>query len=151
MTITYKELVNELKTKLKIKNISFKKIFNLINKEEYDEITIKIDDENILDLIVKIIVKREDIAKYFEQKLNDLNWLNEELVKFNRPQQLSVNKARQLLRTIFINIYDLADKQYDKETTKELFKEDLKENPDRRYPLKVAKQYNTFKLFLKKI
>jgi hypothetical protein len=56
-----------------------------------------------------------------------------------------------LKKKVFINIYDLEAEIYEKRTTKKLLKRDLKKNPDRRYPLRLAKNNITLKCFLIKI
>jgi len=84
-----------------------------------------------------------------EKKLNDLVWLNERLIQFGEEPQLSKTKALNLLkRKVFINIYDLESGQYEKRTTLTLLKKELKKKPERRFPLKVAKNNITLKCFL---
>jgi hypothetical protein len=48
---------------------------------------------------------------------------------------------------IFINIYDFEYGMYNKRTTKELLRKDLQKKPERRFPLKLAKERG-FKCFL---
>jgi hypothetical protein len=152
MTSVYEELICNLKIKLKNKNIKIKDLFSLINNEKYDEIIEIIHDETIHTLIENIVVERERIGNNIENKLNNLLWLNDRLIQFGEEPQLSKTKALNLLKKkVFINIYDLEAEKYEKRTTKKLLKRDLKKNPDRRYPLRLAKNNITLKCFLIKI
>jgi len=117
MSSLYEDLISDLRIKLKNKNIKFKKIFSLINKEKYEdeEIIKNINDEIILTLIENIVIERERIGNNMEEKLNNLIWLNERLLQFGEEQQVSIKKARKLLKTkVFINIYDLESEKYEK-------------------------------------
>jgi hypothetical protein len=152
MTSVYEELICNVKIKLKNKNIKIKDLFSLINNEKYDEIIEIIHDETIHTLIENIVVERERIGNNIENKLNNLLWLNDRLIQFGEEPQLSKTKALNLLKKkVFINIYDLEAEKYEKRTTKKLLKRDLKKNPDRRYPLRLAKNNITLKCFLIKI
>ena len=87
-----------------------------------------------------------------EIKLNNLLWLNERLIQFGKEPQLSKTKALMLLKTkVFINIYDLAAGQYEARTTKMLLRNELRNNPERRFPLCFAKKMETVKGFIIKI
>lgn len=92
-----------------------------------------------------------------EKKLNDLLWLNELLIQFGEETHSSKTQALKVLKTkVFINIYDLATDQYKKEqyekrTTKNLLRKELKEHPERRYPLHSTKKNIILKTFLIKL
>jgi type I site-specific restriction-modification system R (restriction) subunit len=127
------------------KRVSYRDIIKKLNRFEYDEI---INDERIGDIIQDIIAEREDIARIARDIYNKLTFLNELLEIFGEEPQTSLTKARKLFKTkIFINIYDLCDGRYNKRTTKELLRKDLRQNPERRFPLKLAKG-TRFKCFL---
>lgn len=150
MTHFYETLTSELKDRLKDKGIGFKSLFILINNQKYDEI-IKIlkNDETIQTLIDNIVAERKRIATDMDAKLNDLLWLNERLIQFGEEPQPSKTKARKLLKTkVFINIYDLQAGKYENKTTKKNLRKDLKENPDARFPLKLAKSHAILSSFL---
>ena len=156
--MSYEKLVNELKKKSFTNKISFKKIIQLINNYEYDEIILMDKNKEInfiineKNLIENIIQERENIANNLEKKLINLIWLNEILVKFGEEKQSSSTKARKLLKSkVFINIYDLESEKYENNKTKELLKKQLRKNPHMRFPLKCAKGSPTLKLFLIKI
>ena len=151
MATVYEGLTNELKLQLKLKKIGFNKIFKLINNQKYDEIVEIIDDEHIQTLIDDIVSEREKIGNNLEKKLNNLIWLNERLIQFEKEPQTSKTQALKLLRTIFINIYDLEAEKYEKRTTKKLLQKELRNCLDRRYPLHSAKENETLKCFLIKI
>ena len=153
MTSVYEGLICDLKIKLKNKNIEFKYLFSLINNKKYNKIKKIIPDETIHTLIENIVDEREKIGKNIENKLNDSLWLNDRLIQFGEEPQPSKTKALNLLKTkVFINIYDLEAEKYEKrKTSKTLLKEELIENPDRRYPLRIAKKYETLKCFLIKL
>ena len=152
MTSVYEGLICDLKIRLKNKNIKFKKLFSLINNQKYDEITKIIHDESIQTLIKNIVSKRETISNNMENKLNDLLWLNERLIQFGEEPQSSKTKALKLLKTkVFINIYDLEEEKYERRTTKELLRKEIRKNPDRRFPLCSAKENKTLRCFLIKL
>jgi hypothetical protein len=140
MASPYYDLIDELKTKLKSKHIPFNPIMNLINCQEYEDIHV---------LITKIVEEQDHIGKTMEQNLNDLVWLNDKLVIFGEEPQPSITKARRLLKAkVFINIYDLAAKRYEKRTTWSKLVEELRDHPERRYPLWLAKKYRVLTSFL---
>ena len=152
MTSVYEGLICDLKIKLKNKNIKFNKIFSLINNEKYDEIIEIIDDETIQTLIENIVAEREKIGNNMENKLNNLLWLNDRLIQFGEEPQSSKTKALKLLETkVFINIYDLEAEKYEKRTTIQLLKKELRKKRDRRFPLCSAKKNKTLTCFLIKL
>jgi hypothetical protein len=113
---------------------------NLINSEDYEDLHV---------LIVKIVKEREHICETMEKNLNDLLWLNKILVLFGEEQQPSITKARRLLKAkVVINIYDLAEGKYEKRTTRQKLAEELRNHPERRFPLQQAKKYKVLKSFL---
>ena len=158
METVYEGLINELKLQLNLKkiklqlnlkNIEFKKIVKLINNQKYDEITEIIDDDNIQTLINAIVTEREKIGNELEKKLNNLIWLNELLIKFGEEPHTSQQEALKFFKkNVFINIYDLVAEKYEKRTTRELLQKELRNCPDRRYPLLSAKENKTLKCFL---
>jgi hypothetical protein len=140
MASTYYDLIDELRSKLKSKHIPFNAIINLINCQDYEDIHV---------LITKIVEERDHIGKTMEKNLNDLVWLNEKLVIFGEEPQPSKTKARRLLKAkVFINIYDLAAKRYEKRTTKSKLAEQLRDYPEKRFPLHKAKEYKVLTSFL---
>ena len=151
MTSIYESLICDLKIKLKNKNIKFNKLFNLINNQKYDEIIKIINDKTIDTLIKNIVSERETISNNMEKKLNNLLWLNERLIQFGEESQPSKTKALMLLKKVFINIYDLEAEKYEARTTKKLLRNDLRKNPERRFPLCFAKKMETVKGFIIKI
>jgi len=190
MASVYYDLIGELRTKLKKKNIDFVTMVNLINSQAYDKIRKLIaierqiqendkiihnliinqeynkifditDDEReailindkeynaIHVLIAKIIAQRENIGNTMEKNLNDLLWLNKMLVLFGEQPQPSITKALKVLKTkVFINIFDLAAEKYEMRTTKQKLIEQLRNYPEKRFPLANAKKYKTLKCFL---
>jgi hypothetical protein len=149
MTSVYESLICDLKNKLKNKNIEYKNIFRLINNEEYGEIIEIIDDETIQSLIDNIISEREQIGNNMEKKLNDVLWLNERLIQFGEEPQSSKTKALKLLKKkVFINIYHLEAEKYEERTTKQHLIKDIQKNPERCFPLLIAKENITLKCFL---
>ena len=140
MVSTYYDLIDELREKLKYKHINFNAIINLINCQEYEDIHV---------LIAKIVAERENICKTMEKNLNDLAWLNKMLVLFGEEPQPSKTKALKVLkRKVFINIYDLAAEKYEMRTTKQKLIEQLRNYPEKRFPLATAKKYKTLKWFI---
>ena len=140
MVSTYYDFIDELREKLKNKHINFNAIINLINCQEYEDIHV---------LIAKIVAERENICKNMEKNLNDLLWLNEMLIIFGEEPQPSITKARRLLKTkVFINIYDLAAEKYEMRTTKQKLIEQLRNYPEKRFPLWLAKKHKLLTSFL---
>jgi hypothetical protein len=140
MASPYYDLIDELRSKLKSKHIPFNPIMNLINCQEYEDIHV---------LITKIVEEQDHIGKTMEQNLNDLVWLNDKLVIFGEEPQSSITKARRLLKAkVFINIYDLAAEKYEKRTTRSKLTEQLRDYPELRYPLHIAKKYRVLTCFL---
>uniref|UniRef100_A0A6C0D325 Uncharacterized protein n=1 Tax=viral metagenome TaxID=1070528 RepID=A0A6C0D325_9ZZZZ len=140
MASPYYDLIDELKVKLKSKHIPFNVIMNLINCQDYEDIHV---------LIAKIVEERDHIGKTMEKNLNDLLWLNDKLVLFGEQPQPSITKARRLLKAkVFINIYDLVAEKYEMRTTRSKLAEQLRDYPERRFPLEIAKKYKALKCFL---
>ena len=140
MASPYYDLIDELKVKLKSKHIPFNAIINLINCQEYEDLHI---------LIAKIVEERDHIGKTMEKNLNDLEWLNKILVLFGEEPQPSITKARRLFKKkVFINIFDLAAEKYEMRTTRSKLAEQLRDHPERRFPLQIAKKYKALKFFL---
>ena len=152
MASVYEDLIDELRSKLKKKNIDFVTMVNLINSQAYDKIIELVRDETIFTLITKIITERERIGNAMEKNLNDLLWLNKMLLKFGEEPQPSKTKALKVLKTkVFINIYDLAAEKYEMRTTKQKLIEQLRDYPEKRFPLANAKKYKTLKWFLHRV
>jgi hypothetical protein len=140
MASPYYDLIDELRSKLKSKHIPFNAIINLINCKEYEDIHV---------LIAKIVEEQHHIGKTMEKNLNDLEWLNKILVLFGEEPQPSITKARRLLKAkVFINIYDLVAEKYEMRTTRSKLTEQLRDYPERRFPLQIAKKYKALKCFL---
>ena len=136
-------------------------IHNLIINQEYNKIFDITDDEReailindkeynaIHVLIAKIVKERERIGNVMEKKLNDLLWLNERLVQFGEQPQLSKTKALKVLKKkVFINIYDLAAEKYEMRTTRQKLIEQLRNYPEKRFPLWLAKKHKLLTSFL---
>ena len=152
MASVYESLICELKIKLKNKEIKFNKLFSLINNQKYNEIIKIINDDTIQSLIKNIIDERKKISNNMENKLNNLLWLNDRLIQFGEEPQTTKSKALKLLKTkVFINIYDLEAEKYERRTTKQSLKKELRKNKDKRFPLCSAKENNTLKCFLIKL
>jgi len=151
MATKYEELVTNLKNKLILQQIKVKKIFSLINNKKYDEIISIVNDATILTLIKDIELERVKIGNNLEKKLNNLLWLNNILIQCNEEPQPTKTKAIKMLKSrVFINIYDLEAENFEKRTTKDLLKKELK-NKANRFPLQSAKENETLKCFLIKI
>jgi hypothetical protein len=151
MSKIYKELISDLKIILinKNKNIKFKNLFSLIKKQEYDKINEIVQDETISIIINKIVIEWKRIGNNLDNIFNDLVKLNELLVKFGENPQPSKTQALKFLKkNIFINIYHLEAGEYELKTTKNELINSLRNKPELRYPLNIAKKYKTLKWFL---
>lgn len=153
MATRYENLLNELKTELGIRNIGYNKIIKLINRQKYDEIRVIVNDYVINNIIDGIITERELIGNMMANILNSLVMLNDLLIIFDEEPQPSLTKARKSLKKkVFINIYDLVAMRYEmRKKTKRLLIEDVRGNPDRRFPLNDAKRNCVLKSFLHRI
>ena len=155
METHYKTCITNLKNELSTYGYSHKEIFTIfriINNNDYKNMDEFIkNDAFIMNLINCIICEREKIGVSLEHKLNDLLWLNERLIQFDKLPQQSKTQALKLLQDIHINIYDLDAGFYEKQTDYKSLRKDLRKNPYRRYPLVDAKQNVTLKCFLKRI
>jgi len=131
----YYELIVSLKNECRKKRVKYNKIIRTLNRYEYDEII------HMIEIIEDIIEERIVIANNIENMYKSLPLINDYLAIFNEEPQPSLTKARKLFKTkIFINIYDFNYGMYNERTTKELLIKDLQQNPERRFPLKLAKE-----------
>ena len=154
MPTRYEDLINELRDELRIRRIGYKRIFKLINRQEYEAIMAIVNDTVINHLINEIANEQELIGTNVANTFNTLVLLNDLLIIFNEDPQPSLTKARKLFKKkVFINIYDLAAKRYNgRYRTKRLLLSDLQnENTHLRFPLHVAKSHPVLKCFLWKI
>ena len=151
METVYEGLINELKLNFSLKGIKFTTInFKLIMNKEITEknknIKKKLDDELLIEKILNELVV---ISIKLSSMLSTLKGLNELLIIFKEEPQPSKTKARKLLKEkVVINIFDLVAEKYEKRTTRELLQKELRNCPDRRYPLLSAKENKTLKCFL---
>jgi len=149
MMTVYESLISDLKNKLINKNIEYSNVFSLIRNKNYDNIIEITDDKTIPSLIYNIVCEIETIGNNMEKKLNDLLWLNDRLIQFGEEPQSSKTKALKLLKKkVFINIYHLEAEKYEKRTTKQHLIKDIQKNPERCFPLLIAKKNITLKCFL---
>ena len=99
-------------------------------------------------LVQSIINEIHAVGRRLEQNLNSLLWLNEMILQFGEEAQPSITQAKKVLKTIHINIFDLEEKRFEKRTTKALLKKELRKHPERRFPLKFAKEHESLRHFL---
>jgi len=144
MSSTYDELIASLKNQCRNKRVKYKKIIRTLNRYEYDEIIHMIEiinDESIGDIIEDIIAEREEIANNIANMYHNLSIMNHYLEIFNKEPQTSLTKARKLFKKkIFINIYDFHYQQYNRRTIKIGLRKDLQKNPEKMFPLQLAKE-----------
>jgi len=105
----------------------------------------------ICDIIHNIKEERKQIIKRLELVLNDLDKLNESLIKLGEEPCPSITQARKKLKTIYINIYDYDAGEYDKRTDLTSLRLNILKNEDRCFPLYVAKSSVVLKQFLQRI
>uniref|UniRef100_A0A6C0I175 Uncharacterized protein n=1 Tax=viral metagenome TaxID=1070528 RepID=A0A6C0I175_9ZZZZ len=140
----YSQAVDNLKQLLRNEK-KYRTIFKLINNGGLIE---DIDVKILADIVIS---ERELILANFESELDNLSSLNKRLIQFTREPQPSINKAKKLLSTICINIYDIIACRIDKETDLSSLRKDLRKNIDRRFSLKMAKKYVNIACFLKRL
>ena len=154
MATVYESLINELKLKFYLKEIKFtRKNFKLIMNKEITEKNKnkkkKLDGELLIEKIVTELVK---IATKLSSMLSTLKGLNELLILFKEEPQPSKTKARKLLKEkVVINLFDLVSEKYEKRTTYEKLVEDMENNPDRTFPLWLAKTFKGLQFFCQHI
>lgn len=149
----YEYLIDELKIELGIRGGDFNSILRIINREEYEEIGDISDDKVICYLIEGIVNERVIIGNNVANLLNNRVLLNDLLIKFNLKQQSTLVKARnELKRNVFINIYDLEAGRYDRRVVSiQDITDDILSNPERLFPLDVARSDSVLKCFLQRI
>ena len=160
----YSELVDHLKSKIKGKIAYKPRVRDLLNLPEYEEekieellnsSKIKINDDDKMDIVFTICLIRdeikrlEDFTKRMETRLDNLEWLNAILILFKEEPQPSRKKARKLLKTVYVYIFDfdcLPEELCGKKTTHDQLIERVKK--DGPYPLKMAKKTRYLQHFL---
>ena len=81
-----------------------------------------------------------------------LLWFNDILIIFGEEPQPTITKALKLLKSkVFINIYDLEAEKYNRKTSKKILIKELKNKPERRFPLNIANNKIFLKCFLIKL
>jgi len=154
MSTIYEGLINELKKKFELKNIkfttkNFKKIMNKDITRKNKNIKQMLDEDELIEKILNELVL---IATKLSLMLLNLKGLNELLIIFKEEPQPSKTKARKLLKEmVVINIFDLVEEKYEKRTTYGKLKEDMKNNPERVFPLWFAKTFKGLQFFLQHI
>jgi hypothetical protein len=148
----YEYLIDELKIELGIRGGDFFSILRIINREEYEEIEDISDDKVICYLIEGIVNERVIIGDNVANLLNNLVLLNNLLVIFNLKQQSSLARARNELKKVFINIYDLEAGRYDRRKASiQEITDDIQNNPERLFPLDIARSDSILKCFLQRV
>jgi len=82
---------------------------------------------------------RNAMMAHAESAFNSLQRLNEWLIGFSYPAESSVKKARAILRTIHINIFDLLENRFDKRHDSLRALQHYTRKHGRYYPLSKAK------------
>ena len=141
----YSQSVDNLKQLLRKKKIKYRTIFKLINN---GGLIIDTDVKILADIVIS---ERELIFANFDSELDNLSSLNKRLIQFTREPQTSITRAKKILSTICINIYDLIANKIDKETDYLSLRTDVRKHPDRKFPLNMAKKYVNIACFLKKL
>jgi hypothetical protein len=154
MSSIYEGLINKLKSKFELKNIkfttkNFKKIMNKDITRKNKNIKQMLDEDELIKEIVNELVV---IGTKLSLMLLTLKGLNELLIIFKEEPQPSKRKARKLLKEkVVINLFDLVAEKYEKRTTYEKLREDMENNPDRTFPLWLAKTFKGLQFFLQHI
>ena len=148
----YEYLIDELKIELGIRGGDFLSILRRINREEYEDIGDISDDKVICYLIEGIVNERVIIGDNVANLLNNLVLLNDLLLIFNLEQQSSLVRARNELKKVFINIYDLEAGRYDRRKASiQDVADDIRSNPERLFPLDIARSDSVLKCFLQRV
>jgi hypothetical protein len=148
----YEYLIDELKIELGIRGGDFLSILRIINREEYEDIGDISDDKVICYLIEGIVNERVIIGDNVANLLNNLVLLNNLLLIFNLEQQSSLARARNELKKVFINIYDLEAGIYDRRRASiQDVADDIRSNPERLFPLDIARSDSVLKCFLQRV
>ena len=80
-----------------------------------------------------------------------LDWLNIQLENFKLPLEESITQAIKSIKKVNINIYDLYYGLYDKVYDEFHYDEFRRDVKNITFPLKLAKKYPLFKLYLRRI
>jgi hypothetical protein len=101
------------------------------------------------------IIKKElydfalTIVDELEINFHKLDWLNIQLEQFKLPLEENITQAIKSLKKVNINIYDFYYKLYNKQFDEFSYDEFKKDISLRSFPLKLAKKYPLFKLYLR--
>lgn len=154
-SVKYFNNIEILKKELYYYNINFNKIIQLLNNKNNVAINNILQWTNIpynrliriYNILNNIIYYRYMISDNLNNNLSNLDWLNKTLIRFNRNPQKSIKKARNMLKGVYINIYDL-DNDNIYETDYASLRYDIMDNPERKFPLHAAKFCKLTKIFL---
>lgn len=102
------------------------------------------------ELIERIQAEQKRVDAAFAKGLIDLPTLNKWLVGLGREPMDTAKKARRVLQTIFINIYDLVDENYGAEKGSLNKLRNYTAEKQLYYPLQAAKS-STVKVFLQRL
>ena len=152
----YIDLVNGLRMCINRK-IGFKRVYKMIHdiscdpdnaKMIQDALLIPYKDKNIIDdetelFICELVEEIIRVQNYIFYKLNEtfskLPLLNENLEKCGEAPRETINQARKAFNKLYINIWDVLAGRFDKYTSWINYSLDIYENPDRIFPLYIAK------------
>ena len=125
------------------------KIRRIKNKSQEDKTTLK-ENFNLLKKNKKELFKfAKTVVNELEINFHKLDWLNIQLENFNLPFEESIPQAIKSIKNININIYDLYYELYHKRYDEFHYDEFKKDVKTRTFPLKLAKEYPLFKLYLR--
>lgn len=119
------------------------------NKTPQDKSTLK-DNYYKLKIIKKELYDFAiTIVDELEINFHKLDWLNIQLEQFKLPLEENITQAIKSLKKVHINIYDLYYKLYNKQFDEFSYDKFKKDISLRSFPLKLAKKYPLFKLYLR--
>ena len=101
---------------------------------DINEIKTFTTDDILINLLISLKNEYNNFEKNALNELKELFWLNNALVCFGLYDQLDIKNAKKELSKIYINIYDLIDDLYEKQTGYDDLCNDIICNHDRIFP-----------------
>jgi hypothetical protein len=153
--MSYYDYINEL-NQILVRNGFVRKIrYRIVNQiytlEMFETIDNPIDRVRADQLYQLIYTSRCQTSDKDKRRMDDLLWTNDALSKLGfKPCQTKTAALRAFKKHVHISIYDLLSDRYDKaySSRREMFN-DFQLYPALKYPLSLAKQDPSLRMFLK--
>ena len=153
--MSYYEYINELNQILTrngfVRKIRYRIVNQISRLEMFETIDCQVDKKRADQLYQLIYMTRCQTSDKDKKRLDDLLWMNDALTKLGyKPCQTQTAALRGFHKHVHISIYDLLSERYDKaySSRREMLK-DFRKYPALKYPLILAKQDPSLRMFLR--